>query len=79
MWPLDRLILWMEKMDKMKKDILKIFFVFALSFLICFILILIIPRYIVPIVLILFVVVIGVGWLIILSKTGKILGFSTKK
>lgn len=66
-------------MDKMKKDILKIFFVFALSFLICFILILIIPRYIVPIVLILFVIVIGAGWLIILSKTGKILGFSTKK
>ncbi|HOI40432.1 MAG TPA: hypothetical protein PL168_06850 [Methanobacterium sp.] len=67
------------KKDILKKDILKIFFVLALSFIICFILILIFPRYIALIVLILFVVVIGVGSLIISSKTLKILGFSTKK
>lgn len=67
------------KKDILKKDILKIFFVLALSFIICFILILIVQRYIALIVLILFVVVIGVGSLIISSKTLKILGFSTKK
>ncbi len=66
-------------MDKMKKDILKIFFVLVLSFLTCFILILIVPRYIALIVLIFFVVVVGAGSLIISSKILKILGFRTKK
>jgi hypothetical protein len=66
-------------MEKKKKDILRIIFVFALSFMITFVLILIVPSYIVPIVLISFVIVIGVGSLLILLKINKILKFGAKE